>query len=78
LELTVNHRLNDNFDLEASYNYVKVESKDSDAADYLKDGGYVPNTFRMGVRYHNDKWNVELLGRALTGADTNATNKYRR
>jgi vitamin B12 transporter len=76
LELTANHKLNDNFDLEASYNYVKVESKDSDGADYLRDGGYIPNTFRMGVRYHNDKWNVELLGRALSGADTNATNKY--
>jgi outer membrane receptor protein involved in Fe transport len=30
----------------------------------------------MGVRYHNNKWNVELLGRALSGADTNAVNKY--
>jgi vitamin B12 transporter len=76
LELTANHKLNDNFDLAASYNYVKVESKNSDADDYTRDGGYVPNTFKMGIKYHNNKWNVELLGRAMSGADTNATNKY--
>ena len=75
LELTVNHKLNNNFDLEAAYNYVKVENDQGDTG-YLRDGGFVPNTYRLGVRFHNDKWNVDLLGRILAGADTNATNKY--
>ncbi len=30
----------------------------------------MPNTYRFGVRYHDEKWNAELTVRAAIGGDT--------
>jgi vitamin B12 transporter len=70
LELTASHKLNDNFDLEASYDYIKVENDKADGSGYVADTNVVPNLFKVGVRYHNAKWNVDLYGRGGSGADT--------
>ncbi len=75
LELTAEHKLNDNWDLEASYNYLKVENN-TDEEGFTRDTDAVPNTYRLGVRYHNAKWNVDLFGRAGTGLDTKSTVGY--
>ena len=35
---------------------------------YQRDNGYVPNIFRLGLRYKEAKWNVETYLRYGTGA----------
>ena len=72
LELSVNHEINDNFDLEASYSYVRVRNDNNDGNGYVRDRDYVPNIYRLGVRYHNDLWNADLFLRAGSGADSRA------
>ena len=69
MELTLTHQLNDNWDLEASYTYVKVQDNE-DGAGYVRDRNYAPNNYRLGAKYHDDKWNVDLFLKAVSGADT--------
>lgn len=71
MELSINHELNDNFDIEASYSYVRVRNDNNDGLGYVRDVNYVPNIYRLGVRYHNNLWNADLFMRAGSGADTN-------
>ncbi len=74
LELSVNHELDDNWDLEASYSYVRVRNDNNDGLGYVRDAKYVPNIYRLGVRYHNNLWNADLFMRAGSGADTSINN----
>lgn len=74
MELSVNHELDDNWDLEASYSYVRVRNDNNDGQGFVRDVNYVPNIYRLGVRYHNDLWNADLFLRAGSGADTNRIN----
>ena len=69
-ELSVSHELNDNWDLEASYTYVRVRNDKNDGKGYVRDVNNMPNTYRLGVRFHNEKWNADLMMRAASGADT--------
>ncbi len=69
-ELSVNHKLTENWDLEASYSYVRVRNDNNDGMGYVRDGGYVPNLYRFGVRFHNNKWNVNAFLRGGSGADS--------
>lgn len=69
LELKVSHEINDNWDLEASYSYVRVRNDNNDGKGFVRDTNYVPNIYRLGVRYHNDLWNADLFLRAGSGAD---------
>ncbi len=70
IELSINHELNDNWDLEASYTYVRVRNDNNDGAGFVRDLNYAPNTYRLGVRYHDEKWTADLMMRAASGADT--------
>ncbi len=72
LELSINHEINDNWDVEASYSYVRVRNDNNDGLGYVRDKNYVPNIYRAGVRYHNDLWNADLFMRAGSGADSRA------
>lgn len=76
VELSVNHELNDNWDLEASYTYVKVRNDNNDGRGFVRDTNYVPNIYRLGVRYHDDQWKADLFLRAGSGADTNRIANY--
>lgn len=69
MELSVTHELNDNWDLEASYTYVRVRN-DKYNTGFVRDLNYAPNTYRLGVRYHDEKWTADLMMRAASGADT--------
>lgn len=69
MELSLNHEINDNWDVEASYSYVRVRNNKNDGLGYVRDTNYVPNMYRLGVRYHNDLWNADLFLRAGSGAD---------
>lgn len=74
MELSINHELDDNWNLEASYSYVRVRNDNNDGQGYVRDANYVPNIYRAGVRYHNDLWNADLFMRAGSGADTTGYN----
>ena len=69
MELSVAHELNDNWDLEASYTYIRVKNNEH-GSGYVRDANYIPNMYRFGVRYHNDLWNADLFLRGGSGADT--------
>ena len=69
MELTVNHELNDNVDLTASYTYIRVENND-DGAGFVRDAHYNPNTYRLGINYHDGKWNANAWLRYGSGCDT--------
>ena len=69
MELSINHELNDNWDLEASYTYVRVRNDEYNTG-FVRDLNYAPNAYRLGVRYHDEKWNADLMMRAASGADT--------
>ena len=69
MELSVGHELNDNWNLEASYTYIRVKNNDN-GSGYVRDNNYIPNMYRFGVRYHDDLWNADLFLRGGSGADT--------
>ena len=75
MELSINHELNDNWDIEASYSYVRVRNDNNNGLGYVRDASYIPNIYRLGVRYHNDLWNADVFLRAGSGADTVALNR---
>ncbi len=68
MEISVDHELNDNWDLTASYTYVRVRNNNNNSG-FVRDANYVPNVYRLGVRYHDLKWNADLTMRAGSGAD---------
>ena len=71
MELSVGHELNDNWDLEASYTYIRVKNNEH-GSGYVRDANYIPNMYRFGVRYHDDLWNADLFLRGGSGADKSA------
>lgn len=71
MELSVGHELNDNWDLEASYTYIRVKNNDH-GNGYVRDANYIPNMYCFGVRYHDDLWNADLFLRGGSGADKSA------
>ena len=71
MELSVGHELNDNWDLEASYTYIRVKNNDH-GNGYVRDANCIPNMYRFGVRYHDDLWNADLFLRGGSGADKSA------
>lgn len=71
MELSVAHELNDNWNLEASYTYIRVKNNDN-GSGYVRDANYIPNMYRFGVRYHDDLWNADLFLRGGSGADKSA------
>lgn len=69
MELSVTHELNNNWDLEASYTYVRVRNDKNDGNGFVRDANHAPNAYRIGVRYHDEKWNTNLMMRAASGGD---------
>ncbi len=69
-ELSVSHILNDNWDLEASYSYVRVRNDTNNGQGYVRDANYIPNMYRLGARFHTDRWSVSTFLRGGSGADT--------
>lgn len=69
MELTFNHELNNNLDLTASYTYIRVENND-ESAGFVRDAHYHPNTYRLGINYHEGKWDANAWLRYGSGCDT--------
>lgn len=76
MELSISHELNDNWNLEASYTYVRVRNDNNDGSGYVRDNNYIPNMYRFGVRYHDNLWNADLFLRGGSGADTSGANDW--
>ena len=76
MELSISHELNDNWNLEASYTYVRERNDNNDGKGYVRDNNYIPNMYRFGVRYHDDLWNADLFLRGGSGADTSGANDW--
>ena len=68
MELTVNHNVNDNLNINASYTYLQVENDDGNG--YYRDTNYVPNMYRLGLNYKDGKWNADAYLRYGNGAST--------
>lgn len=68
MELSINHSLNDNVDLSASYTYIKVENNDGNG--FVRDANYIPNMYRFGIKYNDGKWNIDTFLRYGSGAAT--------
>jgi vitamin B12 transporter len=66
LELTLNHKLNNNVDIEASYSYVRA--KNNKGNGFIRDINYIPNTYRVGIHYQDGKWDSNLWLRSGSGA----------
>lgn len=66
MELSVTHELNDNVDLEASYTYIRVKNN-SNNTGFVRDYNYLPNVYRLGVHYHDGKWDTSAFLRAGSG-----------
>lgn len=54
VEINLNHELNENLNLTASYTYMKVENNFNNSG-YVRDWNYMPNMYRVGVNYHDGK-----------------------
>lgn len=76
IELSISHELNNNLDVEASYTYARVKNNNNDGKGFVRDLNAIPNTYRLGLRYHDVKWNADLFLRAGSGADTRMTGAY--
>ncbi len=70
LEASIAHQLTDNLDLTASYTYIRVKNNDN-GAGFVRDSHYHPNTYRLGINYHEGKLNANAWLRYGSGCDTN-------
>lgn len=69
MEFNVKHQLSDEFAVNASYAYVKVEEDSMNGAGYQRDLNIAPNQYKLGISYNRENWNAELYGRGASGAD---------
>lgn len=69
LELTLSHKLSEQFDIVATYTYLNVEEKTQyTGGKFVKDTNAIPNMYRFGIKYTDIKWNADLFMRAGSGA----------
>ncbi|CUH97816.1 hypothetical protein P22_3962 [Propionispora sp. 2/2-37] len=75
LDLTLAHKLSDQWSVSAGYSYVKVENKDAStgATGFTNDpDNSQPNGYRFNVQYTQDQWDAGLTLRAASGRDADA------
>ena len=77
LTLSATHHIDKHWDVDAAYTYVKVDNNSGNTR-YIRDDKYAPNYYQFGVRFHDDAWNVSLVGRAANGLsnDYYGENRY--
>ena len=69
MEVSLNHELNDNVSLNATYTYLRVQNNENGA--YVRDRNYYPNVYRLGVNYKDGKWDSNVWLRSGSGCETN-------
>ncbi|TWH46120.1 TonB-dependent siderophore receptor [Sporomusa sp. KB1] len=73
-DLSITQPLAKHWDMTAGYSYLKVKEKNDDSGlGYQLDiANSNPNFYRLGFLYHNDAWNVNVMGRGATGRSLEA------
>ena len=69
LELNINHEVNDNVSLNASYTYLRVQNYKN--GSFERDRNHYPNVYRLGVNYKDGKWDGNVWLRMGSGCETN-------
>lgn len=69
MEFNVKHKLTDEFSINGSYTYVKVEEDNKDGNGFKRNTNVSPNQYKIGISFNKDKWDAELYGRGASGAD---------
>lgn len=67
IEITLNHKVSDALDLVASYTYARALN--DTGSGLTRDRNYMPNVYRLGAHYHQDKWDANVWLRYGCGAD---------
>lgn len=68
MEFNFRHELSDEFAINGSYSYVKVEEDGKNGRGFVRDLNIAPNHYKLGVSYAANDWNVEVYGRGASGA----------
>ena len=76
MEISTDHKFDDNWSMNASYTYLKVQQDFNNGQGYLVNGSAAPNLYRAGVKYQKDKLIVDLTMRAATGQMPSYTGKW--
>ncbi len=76
MEVSLNHKINDNTSVNASYTYLRVENATNDSNIFVRDNKYYPNVYRIGVNYKDGKWDSNLWLRCGSGCDTTGYPAY--
>lgn len=74
MEVSFNHKINDNVSVNASYTYLRVQNYKSDG--YERDRNYYPNVYRLGVNYKDGKWDSNVWLRSSSGCETSQNYYY--
>lgn len=69
MEFNVKYKLTDEFSINGSYTYVKVEEDNKDGNGFKRNTNVSPNQYKIGISFNKDKWDAELYGRGASGAD---------
>jgi len=69
MEISLNHEVNDNISVNASYTYLQVENNNF-GTGYERDRNYYPNVYRVGLNYKDGKWDSNVWLRCASGCDT--------
>ena len=67
MELSIDHKFNDNWSATTSYTYLQVKKNFGDQYGYLIDGNATPNLYMTNVKYKNKELVVNLTAHAATG-----------
>lgn len=72
LDLTLAHKLSDQWTVAAGYSYIKVENKDTSkgATRFTNDkDNSQPNGYRLNVQYTQEQWDAGVTLRSASGRD---------
>lgn len=69
MEFNVKYKLTDEFSINGSYTYVKVEEDNKDGNGFKRNTNVSTNQYKIGISFNKDKWDAELYGRGASGAD---------
>jgi vitamin B12 transporter len=71
LDLRINHPLSDQWDVVLGYSYLRVKQDRQDGLGEQYDiTNSNPNYYQLGFNYHQDDWNVNIMGRGATGRNS--------
>ena len=71
LDLRINHPLSDQWDVVLGYSYLRVKQDRQDGLGEQYDiTNSNPNYYQLGFNYHQDDWNINIMGRGATGRNS--------